>query len=122
MKLLGNIIWILFGGLAVSLEYFAGGLLYCVTIIGIPFGLQLLKLGLLALVPFGQEPEYKPQEPGCLSTLFNIIWIITGGLIICLTHFLFGILFTITIIGIPFGKQHFKLMRLSFSPFGQTLK
>lgn len=122
MNLLGNIIWILFGGLVISVEYIVGGLLSCVTIIGIPFGIQLLKLGMLALVPFGQEPQYKPQEPGCISTLFNIIWILTGGIVICLTHFLFGVLFCVTIIGIPFGKQHFKLMRLAFTPFGQTVR
>lgn len=122
MKLLGNILWIVFGGFFVSLEYFVGGLLSCITIIGIPFGLQLFKLALLALVPFGQKVEYREQEPGCISTLFNIIWIFTGGIAICLTHLFFGFLLCITIIGIPFGKQHFKLMRLAFTPFGKTLR
>lgn len=121
MSLIGNIIWVLFGGFIIAIEYFIGGLLSCITIIGIPFGLQLFKLAVLALVPFGQHVEYRPQQPGCISTLFNIVWIFTGGISICLTHFVFGVLFCITIIGIPFGKQHFKLMALSFSPFGKTL-
>ncbi len=121
MKLLGNIIWILFGGLIICFEYIIAALVCCVTIVGIPFGIQLFKIAILSLAPFGQQVAFKDNEPGCLSTVFNIIWIFTGGIAICLTHFLFGILFTITIIGIPFAKQHFKLMRLSFVPFGQTV-
>ncbi len=121
MKLLGNIIWVLFGGLIIALEYFAASLVLIVTIIGIPFGIQTFKLGLLALWPFGSEIREKPQASGCLTTIMNIIWILCGGIWIALSHFVLGILFFITIIGIPFGKQHFKLAGLALTPFGKEI-
>ena len=121
MKILGNIIWIVFGGLLLSLEYIVAGILMCVTIIGIPFGVQAFKLGFLALCPFGHKAAGAPGEPGCLSVVMNIIWILVGGIWIALTHLVFGILFCVTIIGIPFGLQHFKLMTLSFTPFGKDI-
>ena len=121
MKILGNIIWIVFGGLLLSLEYIVAGILMCVTIIGIPFGVQAFKLGFLALCPFGHKAVDAPAEPGCLSVVMNIIWILVGGIWIALTHLVFGILFCVTIIGIPFGLQHFKLMTLSFTPFGKDI-
>lgn len=121
MRLLGNIIWLIFGGLAVALEYLAMALAFCASIIGIPFGLQLIKLSLLALLPFGQTPVNRVGQPGCINTFFNIVWIFTGGIIISLTHLLFAILLAITIVGIPFAKQHFKLMKMAFTPFGKTV-
>jgi uncharacterized membrane protein YccF (DUF307 family) len=121
MKLLGNIIWVLFGGLFIALEYFASSLVLMVTIIGIPFGIQTFKLGLLALWPFGREIREKPQASGFISTLINIIWILCGGIWIALSHFVLGILFFITIIGIPFGRQHFKLASLALTPFGKEI-
>lgn len=121
MSLLGNIIWIIFGGLLLALEYFVAGILLCCTIIGIPFGLQAFKIGLLALLPFGQQSVPTQQGSGCLSVVMNIIWIFIGGIWIALTHLVFGLLFCITIIGIPFGLQHFKLMALAFTPFGRTV-
>lgn len=121
MKILGNIIWILFGGLIIALEYFVASLVLIVTIIGIPFGIQTFKLGLLALWPFGSEIREKPQSGGCLTTLMNIIWILFGGIWIALSHFVFGCLFFITIIGIPFGRQHFKLASLALTPFGKEI-
>lgn len=119
MNLIGNIIWIIFGGFFVFLEYLIGGLILCLTIIGIPFGIQCFKLALVALAPFGMEFQSSERQTGCLSTLLNIIWILCGGIWIALTHLFFGILLCITIIGIPFGMQHFKLMGLAFTPFGQ---
>ena len=121
MKILGNIIWIVFGGLLLSLEYIVAGILMCVTIIGIPFGVQAFKLGFLARCPFGHKAADAPGEPGGLSVVMNIIWILVGGIWIALTHLVFGILFCVTIIGIPFGLQHFKLMTLSFTPFGKDI-
>ena len=121
MKLLGNIIWIVFGGLAVALEYFAASLALIITIIGIPFGIQTFKLGLVALWPFGSEIRDKPQNSGFINTLMNVIWILIGGIWIALSHFVLGILFFITIIGIPFGKQHFKLAGLALTPFGKEI-
>ena len=119
MRFLGNIIWLVFGGFAVFLEYMAAGIALCITIIGIPFGLQSFKLGILALWPFGQKIEYMDNAPGCLSTVMNIIWFFIGGIWIALTHLLFGILLGITIIGIPWARQHFKMMSLAFTPFGR---
>lgn len=119
MNLLGNVIWIIFGGFFVFLEYLIGGLILCLTIIGIPFGVQCFKLAFVALAPFGMEFQSSERPAGCVSTILNIIWIFCGGIWIALTHLLFGILLCITIIGIPFGMQHFKLMGLAFTPFGQ---
>jgi uncharacterized membrane protein YccF (DUF307 family) len=119
MKVLGNIIWIIFGGFATALEYFMGGLTLCCTIIGIPFGFQLFKLGLLALLPFGKET--RSSEGGCVTTLLNIIWLFTGGLVTALTHLFFGVLLAITIVGLPFAKQHFKLTKMALLPFGRTI-
>lgn len=121
MSTLGNLIWLIFGGFLVFLEYMVAGFLLCVTIIGIPFGLQAFKLAMLALWPFGKKIELYDSAPGCLSTLMNLIWLIIGGIWIALTHLLFGILLSITIIGFPWGKQHFKLLSLALTPFGRKI-
>lgn len=122
MKILGNIIWLLFGGIFIALEYFISSIVLFVTIIGIPFGLQTLKLGILALWPFGSQIVHKDSPHGCLSVFMNIIWFFVGGLPIFLTHVAFGLVFFITIIGIPFGIQHFKLASLALTPFGHDIK
>ncbi len=122
MNILGNIIWIVFGGLIIFIMYVISSILLCLTIIGIPFGLQTLKLSMLALVPFGKDVVNKPNEPGCLSTLMNILWILIGGIWISLTHFVFGLVLAITIIGIPFALQHFKLGMLALTPFGKEIR
>lgn len=121
MSTLGNLIWLIFGGFLVFLEYMVAGFLLCITIIGIPFGLQAFKLAMLALWPFGKRIELYDSAPGCLSTLMNLLWLIIGGIWIALTHLLFGILLSITIIGFPWGKQHFKLLSLALTPFGRKI-
>lgn len=121
MKLLGNIIWALFGGLFIALYYFLFGLLLCLTVVGIPFGLQLMKMAGFALWPFGHEVQAGPQDSGCLSVCMNIIWIIFGGIEIALTHLGLGVVFCVTIIGIPFGLQHFKMALLALVPFGKVI-
>jgi uncharacterized membrane protein YccF (DUF307 family) len=121
MKTLGNIIWLLFGGIITAIEYFVASIPLFITIIGIPFALQTLKLGMLALWPFGSEIRIKPGNPGCLSTLMNILWFFIGGIWICLTHLVFGLLLGITIVGIPFAIQHFKLASLALTPFGREV-
>jgi uncharacterized membrane protein YccF (DUF307 family) len=121
MRLLGNLVWLIFGGFIVFLEYIIAGLGLCLTIVGIPFGIQAFKLGILALWPFGQKIEYMDYAPGCLSTVMNVLWLIIGGIWIALTHLIFGILLGITIIGIPWAKQHFKLASLALTPFGRKL-
>ena len=122
MKILGNIIWLVFGGLCMAIEYFVAGLVLMITIIGIPFGWQVMKLGILAIYPFGSSVVPKKSSGGCLNTIFNIIWIFTGGIIIALSHLLWGLLFFITIIGIPFARQHFKMAGLALTPFGYAVK
>lgn len=91
------------------------------TIVGIPFGFQTLKLSMLALCPFGREIRSCPGDGGCLSVLMNIIWILVGGIWISLSHLAFGVLLCITVIGIPFGLQHFKLAGLALTPFGKEI-
>jgi uncharacterized membrane protein YccF (DUF307 family) len=121
MKLLGNLIWLVFGGILISIEYLISSMLLMVTIIGIPFGIQTLKLAIVALWPFGTEIRLKPGNSGCLSSIMNLVWIFIGGFWICLTHIFFGVLFALTIIGIPFAKQHFKLAGLALTPFGKEI-
>ena len=120
-NLLGNIIWLVFGGLISALIYVFGGLVLCITIIGIPFGIQCFKIAGVVLAPFGREIQSSSSNTGCLSTLCNIIWILCGGLWTAIIHIVFGILLYITIIGIPFGRQHFKLVELSLAPFGKRV-
>jgi uncharacterized membrane protein YccF (DUF307 family) len=121
MNILGNLIWLLFGGLFIAIEYLVSSILLCITIVGIPFGIQTLKLAQLALWPFGKEIRYSGNGFGCLSTIMNIIWLLFGGLWICLSHISFGIILCITIVGIPFGLQHFKLATLALTPFGREI-
>ena len=120
MNILGNLIWVIFGGLIMAVEYIISGAVMCLTIIGIPFGLQVMQLGLFALWPFGGEVVSTPEATGCLSTLLNVIWIFIGGIWIALSHLALGVFFCITIIGIPFGLQHFKLMSYALVPFGRS--
>jgi len=121
MKLLGNLIWLVFGGIIISIEYLISSVLLMVTIVGIPFGLQTLKLSILALWPFGARVRLKEGNAGCFSTFMNLIWIVIGGFWISLTHVFFGVLFAITIIGIPFARQHFKMAGLALTPFGKEI-
>jgi len=121
MKIIGNIIWIVFGGLEIAIEYFIAGVLLMLTIIGIPFGLQSMKLGLLAIWPFGSDVRRKEPQPGCLNLFMNVLWFFLGGIWIFLTHIFFGVILCITIIGIPFGLMHFRLARLALSPFGKEV-
>ncbi|MBQ3582063.1 MAG: YccF domain-containing protein [Alistipes sp.] len=121
MKFIGNIIWVLFGGLLISLGYLFGGLILCLTIVGIPFGVQIMRLGMFALWPFGGEVRPKPNATGCLQIIMNVLWIIFGGIEVALSHLTLGVVFCCTIIGIPFGLQHFKLMLYAVLPFGHEV-
>lgn len=121
MNIFLNIIWLVFGGIMIFLEYLFSSLLLMITIIGIPFGLQTMKLSFLALFPFGKEVKNRPASEGCLTLFMNILWILLGGIWICLSHIAFGILLFITVIGIPFALQHFKLARLALTPFGKEI-
>lgn len=122
MKILGNILWLVVGGLFISIGYLIASLLLMLTIIGIPFGIQTLKLAIFALCPFGKQVVDSGHSSGCLSVIMNVIWIFVGGIWICMAHIFFGILCCITIIGFPFGKQHFKMAALSLAPFGKEIR
>ncbi len=121
MRILGNLIWLIFGGIIIFVEYIIASIILCITIVGIPFGVQTFKLAALALWPFGKDVRTGPHGGGCLYLLMNIIWIVFGGIWICLTHVVFGLFFAITIIGIPFALQHFKLAALALTPFGKEI-
>ena len=121
MSVLGNIIWLVFGGFFIALEYLVSGFLLCCTIIGIPFGLQGFKIGLVALLPFSHTTVVEEGSRSCLEIIMNVIWFFIGGIWIALSHLGWGLLFCITIVGIPFGIQHFKLMRVALFPFGRTV-
>lgn len=121
MNILGNLIWLLFGGIIIAIEYLVAGLVMCVTVVGIPFGFQAFKLAGLALWPFGKDTELKEKQTGCLNTFMNVIWIIFGGFVIFLTHVAMGLILAITIIGIPWARQHFKLAVLALVPFGRKI-
>ncbi|MEJ2720155.1 MAG: YccF domain-containing protein [bacterium] len=123
MSLLGNVLWIfLGGGIFLFFEYLFGGLILCLTIVGIPFGIQCLKLSFLAILPFGKEVIHTESSSGCLYIFMNILWIVFGGVWLALTHVIFAILCAVTIIGLPFAKQHAKLAALSLTPFGYTIR
>ncbi|XMB85996.1 YccF domain-containing protein [Mycoplasmatota bacterium WC44] len=120
MSFIGNLIWLLFGGIISFIGWFLVGVVLCVTIIGIPFGVQCLKISRLVLWPFGSEVEVGSFGVGGL--LGNIIWILLVGWELCILHLVVGVLLTITIIGIPFGRQHFKFALLALLPFGAKIK
>jgi uncharacterized membrane protein YccF (DUF307 family) len=122
MSIVGNIIWIIFGGLFVFLEYLIAGLLMCCTIVGIPFGIKIIKLSVLALAPFGQEIVQTERASGCLAIFLNVFWIFIGGFWIALSHLFWAVLFAITIIGLPFAKQHVKLAGYALTPFGKEIR
>lgn len=119
MSLLGNILWLIFGGLLSGLGYIIGGLALCITIIGIPFGIQSIKLGIATFTPFGKELREVEHANSCLRILFNVIWLVLFGWEIALLHLVHALILAITIIGLPFAYQHIKLVPLSLFPFGR---
>lgn len=119
MKLLGNLIWLLFGGIIAAFAWLLAGFILCITIIGIPFGIQCFKISAFVLWPFGKEIELGNFGVGGL--LFNILWLVFFGWEFALAHFCIGLIFCITVIGIPFGLQHFKLAKLGLIPFGAKI-
>ena len=121
MNLLGNIIWLVFGGFVTGLGYIAGGLTICLTIVGIPFGVQSIKLGIATMAPFGLEIKYTKESGGVLEAIFNLIWLVLFGWEIAVAHLVSALLLAITLVGIPFAKQHLKLFPLALLPFGREL-
>jgi uncharacterized membrane protein YccF (DUF307 family) len=122
MNAIGNFLWIILGGgIFVFFFYLIGGLVLCLTLIGIPFGVQCIKLSVLGLMPFGQEIHDSKRSYNLLTILMNVLWILIGGLELVVTHLVFALLCAVTIIGIPFAKQHLKLAGLALTPFGKTI-
>ena len=121
MNALGNLLWIIFGGFIIFLMYLFGSLVLCITIVGIPFGLQTLKLAFLSLMPFGKEVRQGERAGGCLYLIMNVIWLLFAGLEIAITHAVLALLLAITIIGLPFAAQHVKLAYMALVPFGNDI-
>ncbi len=122
MSLLGNIIWLIFGGFVAGLGYIIGGLLTCLTIVGIPFGLQAIKLGFATFTPFGKEVVTEEGADSSFKLIFDIIWAVLFGWEIAIAHLTSAAILAITIIGLPFAKQHIKLIILALLPFGRDLR
>ena len=120
MNFIANIIWLIFGGILGAILWLIAGLVLCLTIIGIPFGLQCFKIAQFVLWPFSREIELGNFGVGGL--LLNILWLIFLGWELAVTHLVIGIIFCLTIIGIPFGLQHFKFAQLALIPFGAKIK
>jgi uncharacterized membrane protein YccF (DUF307 family) len=121
MSTLGNIIWLIFGGFFAGVGYILGGLILCITIVGIPFGLQSIKIGIATFTPFGKEIVEIPNANSPLRLVFNIIWLLVFGWGIALAHASSALVLAVTIIGIPFALQHLKLIPLALLPFGRDL-
>lgn len=118
MSFIGNMLWFIFGGFVSGIGWIFSGILWCITLIGIPYGKQCFKFAKLAFFPFGKEVEY---GGGAISFLANIIWTIFFGIPMALANFLWGCVCCITIIGIPFGLQFFKIAKLALAPFGSKV-
>jgi uncharacterized membrane protein YccF (DUF307 family) len=118
MGCLGNFLWFLLGGCLGGLSWLLAGCLWCITIVGIPIGLQCFKFATMSFFPFGKEVVY---GGGTVSLFVNIIWIIISGIPLAIEHAVFGCILCVTVVGIPFGLQHFKLAKLALMPFGATI-
>ncbi len=122
MSFLGNLVWLIFGGFFVFLGYLIGGVVLCLTVVGIPFGVQLFKLSLLALSPFGKEVDTTGSARGLLPILMNVLWWVFGGVEVAIVHLLFALILAITVVGLPLARQHMKLLLLALVPFGARIE
>ena len=122
MSLLGNIIFFVFGGFIIFLGYVLGGIILCLTIVGIPFGFQCFKLAGGVLAPFGRDVFQTEPPGGVLSLILNIIWIILPGLELAIMHLILAAFFAVTIVGFPLAVQHMKLVKVALLPFGHVMR
>ncbi len=122
MSFIGNLIWLIFGGFLAGLGYILGGLVLCLTIVGIPFGMQSIRLGVATFAPFGKEVVEEEKGAGVLRMIFNVIWIVVFGWEIAVAHLVGGLILAITIVGLPFARQHFKLIPVALFPFSFALR
>ena len=121
MNTIGNLLWIILGGFIIFIFYLIGSIILMITIIGIPFGIQTLKMANLALFPFGREAVQTERSGGCLQIIMNVIWVLVAGIEIAICHLVLALLFAITIVGIPFAMQHLKMAYLGLVPFGMDI-
>ncbi len=121
MNTLGNFLWIILGGFVIFILYLIGSLMLFFTIVGVPFGMQTLKLAYLGLFPFGKEVVPGQRASGCIYLILNVIWLIFAGIELVVIHLVFALIFALTIIGIPFALQHLKLAQLALMPFGHNI-
>lgn len=122
MNTIGNVLWIVLGGFLIFIMYLFGSILLMITIIGIPFGIQTLKMAGLALLPFGREAVQGQRSGGCLYIIMNVLWILFAGIELAILHLVLALIFAITIVGIPFAQQHLKLAHLAIVPFGMDIR
>ena len=122
MSVIGNILFFILGGFVIFLGYLLGGIVLCLTIIGIPFGIQCFKLAGGVLAPFGREVRETEPPGGALALIMNIIWIILPGLELAIMHLVLAAFFALTIVGIPLAAQHIKLLPLALLPFGRVVR
>jgi uncharacterized membrane protein YccF (DUF307 family) len=122
MSLLGNIVFFIFGGFVIFLGYVLGGILLCLTIVGIPFGFMCFRLAGGVIAPFGREVTETQPPGGTISLIMNIIWIILPGLELAIMHLVLALFFALTIVGLPIAAQHIKLVPLALLPFGHVMR
>lgn len=122
LSFLGNVLWLIFGGFLAGLGYIIGGLGLCLTIVGIPFGVQSIKLGWATFAPFGKELVELDDANSCLRLFFNVVWLLLFGWEIAIIHVVHAAVLAITIVGLPFAWQHLKLVPMSLLPLGRALR
>lgn len=121
MKTFLNILWFLLGGFLIFLGYLLGGVVLCITIVGIPFGIQSFKLAGAVVAPFGKKVVQRKGGGGVLSILLNVIWVVLPGVELALTHLVLAFVCAITIVGLPLARQHVKLIPMALMPFGRRM-
>jgi uncharacterized membrane protein YccF (DUF307 family) len=121
MRTIGNVLWFILAGVWLAISYAVAGLALCITIVGIPFGIQAFKLAGFVLWPFGRTVVVNPSRTGVLEVLFNLIWLVLFGWGIFVVHVVSAVVLCLTIIGIPFGIQSLKLSVLALWPFGRMI-
>lgn len=123
MNLILNIIWLALGGIPLFIGYILLGLLLCITIIGIPFGVAVINIGVSLLTPFGKSITAKHQiNHGCITMPLTVLWLVTGGIALSLAHLITGVLLCLTIVGILLGVQNFKFMQMALMPYHYELR
>jgi uncharacterized membrane protein YccF (DUF307 family) len=120
MRFLLNLIWLLLAGIWMAIAYIIAGIICCILIITIPFGIAAFRIAGYALWPFGRTVE-KRRDAGVASFVGNVIWLIFAGIWLALGHIATGILLCVTIIGVPLGIANFKMIPISLMPLGREI-